>query len=583
MRLGRVGHQVLLGGIAGLLLSLPAPSQSADTGKSAEPDAEDGIPVTDPLVIARCSGCHRPDAKGNLTRISWERTTPEGWQEVIKRMVRSNGLTVTPDEGRAIVKSLSASHGLAPEEAKPVMYMAEHAIPDETYPTPAMRTTCASCHAFGRPASWRRSRDEWKLLVNMHIGYYPNAEGEAAWRRRTLAPRGAAGPPPAPAAREPRLVDQAIDFLSKNYGLQTPEWAAWRARMRPPKLAGTWLVTGHLAGRGNYYGELVITPGSSGDEFNTTIKLEPVGGGTAVERQGRAVVYSGYAWRGRSMGKASGSIPGDVPAEMHEALWISPDESQATGRWFWGSYDEFGFDVKLQRASGAPVILTLDRSSLKAGSQGQRVRIIGNSLPSQLSPADVDMGSGVTVRNIVSHTARAVVAEVDVAANAIPGRRDVVVGRATLPNAIAVYDQIDYIKVLPENSLARLGGGSQRQKGYQQFEAVGYNRGADNKPNTADDIELGPIEVTWSVDEFYERFDDDDKEFVGSLSATGLFTPALDGPNPQRKQSRDNYGNVWVVGTAKNEKDRQGKPLVGKSYLVVAPPLYVIWDREIDQ
>jgi quinohemoprotein amine dehydrogenase len=193
------------------------------------------------------------------------------------------------------------------------------------------------------------------------------------------------------------------------------------------------------------------------------------------------------------------------------------------------------------------------------------------------------MGSGVTVRNIVSHTARAVVAEVDVAANAIPGRRDVVVGRATLPNAIAVYDQIDYIKVLPENSLARLGGGSQRQKGYQQFEAVGYNRGADNKPNTADDIELGPIEVTWSVDEFYERFDDDDKEFVGSLSATGLFTPALDGPNPQRKQSRDNYGNVWVVGTAKNEKDRQGKPLVGKSYLVVAPPLYVIWDREIDQ
>jgi quinohemoprotein amine dehydrogenase len=137
--------------------------------------------------------------------------------------------------------------------------------------------------------------------------------------------------------------------------------------------------------------------------------------------------------------------------------------------------------------------------------------------------------------------------------------------------------------VVPQNSLSRLGGGSQRQKGYQQFEAVAYSRGADNQPNTADDIELGPVDVTWSVEEFYERFDDDDKEFVGSLSGTGLFTPALDGPNPQRKQSRDNYGNVWVVGTAKNEKDRLGKPLVGKSYLVVAPPLYVIWDREIDQ
>ncbi len=532
--------------------------------------------------MAKCSGCHRKDEKGDLSRISWERTTPEGWQEVIKRMVRSNGLQLTPDEARAIVKSLSTSHGLAPEEAKPVMYMAEHTIPDETYPTPTMRTTCASCHAFGRPASWRRSPEEWRLLLNMHIGYYPNAEGAAAWRRRSLNAGDAESSAASP-ARGPTLVDQAIDFLSKNYGLQTPEWAAWRARMRAPKLAGTWLVTGHLAGHGDYYGEMIVTRGLGDDEFNTAIRLQPVRGGATIERQGRAVVYSGYAWRGRSMGAATGSMPGDVPAEIHEALWISPDESQGTGRWFWGSYDEFGFEVKLLRASGAPTLLTLDRLSLRAGSQAQRLRIVGDSLPNQVLPADIGLGSGVTVRDIVSHTSHDVVVEVDVAASAISGKRDVVVGRATLPNAIAVYDRVDYIKVVPENSLARLGGGSQRQKGYRQFEAVAYNRGADDKPNTADDIELGPVDVSWSVEEFYERFDDDDKEFVGSLSGTGLFTPALDGPNPQRKQSRDNYGNVWVVGTARSETDRLGKPLVGKSYLVVAPPLYVIWDREIDQ
>jgi len=472
---------------------------------------------------------------------------------------------------------------LAPEEAKPVMYMAEHTIPDETYPIPSMRTTCASCHAFGRPASWRRSAEEWKLLLNMHIGYYPNAEGEAAWRRRAgedlFASSGADGKAP----QQPKLVDLAIDFLSKNYALHTSEWEAWRARMRSPKLAGTWLVTGHLAGHGDYYGEMVVKRGSSDDEFNTALRFQPVSGGAMIERQGRAVVYTGYAWRGRSMGAVAGSMPGDVPAEMHEALWISPDESQGTGRWFWGAYDEFGFEVKVQRATGAPALLALDRRSLKTGSERQRLRIIGDGLPNQILATDIDFGSGVTVRNIVSHTTREVVVEVDVAANAISGRRDVVVGRATLPNAMAIYDKIDYIKVVPENSLARLGGASQRQKGYQQFEAVAYNRGADNKPNTADDIELGPVDVNWSVEEFYERFDDDDEEFVGSLSGTGLFTPALDGPNPQRKQSRDNYGNVWVVGTAKGEKDRLGKPLVGKSYLVVAPPLYVIWDREIDQ
>ena len=110
---------------------------------------------------------------------------------------------------------------------------------------------------------------------------------------------------------------------------------------------------------------------------------------------------------------------------------------------------------------------------------------------------------------------------------------------------------------------------------------MAYNRGVDNKPNTADDVELGPVEVTWSVEEFHEMFGDDDKEFVGTLSPTGLFTPALDGPNPQRKQMRNNYGTVWAVATAKNEKDQNGQPLTGRSYLVVAPPLYIIWDKEI--
>ena len=38
---------------------------------------------------------------------------------------------------------------------------------------------------------------------------------------------------------------------------------------------------------------------------------------------------------------------------------------------------------------------------------------------------------------------------------------------------------------------------------------------------------------------------------------------------------------VWAVATAVNEKDQNGQPLTGRSYLVVSPPLYIIWDREI--
>jgi len=42
--------------------------------------SEEGIPVTSELVLNKCGGCHVKDAKGNLSRISWIRTTPEGWE-----------------------------------------------------------------------------------------------------------------------------------------------------------------------------------------------------------------------------------------------------------------------------------------------------------------------------------------------------------------------------------------------------------------------------------------------------------------------------------------------------------------------
>jgi quinohemoprotein amine dehydrogenase len=546
----------------------------------AEEKPPEGIPVTDPLVIAKCSGCHKKDDKGNLSRISWERTTPEGWEEVVKRMVRLNGLTVRPDEARAVIKSLSASHGLAPEEAKSVSYMSEHRTLDETYPDENLHTTCAACHPFGRVASFRRSPEEWKLLVDLHVALYPVSEMTAFHRRgpptRNNDTGGAPAGPPLP-----QPVDQALQYLTKTYPLQTPEWAAWRSRARPPKLAGKWLASAHIAGKGAFWGEVDIDAGTSPEDFSTNIRLEPVGGGPAIQRSGKVMVFNSYAWRGRSTGAASGPGPGDIPAEMRESMMIAPDQSEVEGRWFWGSYDEFGLDMKLWKASGAATILALDRAALRTGSMAQRVRILGDSFPSQLTAADVDFGSGVSVRRLVSHSAREAVAEVDVGVNAISGKRDISVGRAVLPNAIAIYDRVDSIKVIPGTSIARLGGGSEHPKGYQQFEVIAYNRGADGKSNTPDDVELGPLDVTWSIEEFHEMFGDDDKEFVGTLSQNGLFTPALDGPNPQRKQMRNNYGTVWVVATAKNEKDQTGQPLAGRSYLVVSPPLYIIWDKEI--
>jgi quinohemoprotein amine dehydrogenase len=577
--LSQYAMKILLASILALtLLAQGQKPQAATSAEPAKPVPEEGIPVTNPLVISKCGGCHTKDEHGNMLRLSWERATPEGWEEAIKRMVRLRGVRLTPDEGRTVLKYLATYHGLAPEEAKPVMYYAERRIQDETnIPNDNVRGACANCHAMARPLSWRRSQIDWKMLADLHVALYPQADeafrlginaGGFDDERHHMEP-GA-----------PLPVDEALTYLGKTAPLQTPEWTAWRARMRTPKLAGQWIVSATIPGRGRFYGSLDVEANSgSDDEFTTRVKLTSVRDGSTISRAGHSVVYAGYSWRGRSQGNLpTNAAPDDLASEMREVLWVSPDQSTAEGRWFWGQYQEFGFDVKLQRASADPMLIGADRTSLKTGSQAARVRLIAASLPAQIAPADLDFGTGVTVRRVVSHTATEIVAEVDVAATAVPGKRDIVFRRSVLPAAIAVYDRVDYIKVVPDSALARLGS-ERHPKGYQQFEAVAYQRGGDGKLHTADDVELGPVEATWSVEEFRSMYGDDDKEFVGSLGPNGLFTPSSDGPNPQRKFSRNNYGDIWVVATAKNEKDQDGSPLIGKSYLVVTVPLYMQWDQ----
>src|SRR5690349_15238213 len=83
-----------------LLMAILVSDLGAVYGQASAAAEEPGIPVRDPLVISKCGGCHLRDERGNMRRISWQRATPEGWQEVIKNMVLQNGLTLTPEEAR---------------------------------------------------------------------------------------------------------------------------------------------------------------------------------------------------------------------------------------------------------------------------------------------------------------------------------------------------------------------------------------------------------------------------------------------------------------------------------------------------
>src|SRR5690348_15319312 len=172
--------------------------------------------------------------KATSPAFPWERTTPEGWEEAIKRMVRLNGLSLNPADSRAIVKYLATYHGLAPEEAKPVMFLAEHRTIDEKAPPEELKGVCNYCHAYSRALTWRRPKSDWLLLEQMHMGMFITAE--MTFRRAFFI----AARPLTPNAPEPG--EAAAEYLAKAAPLDTPEWSAWRARLRPPHLAGKWLV-----------------------------------------------------------------------------------------------------------------------------------------------------------------------------------------------------------------------------------------------------------------------------------------------------------------------------------------------------
>ena len=104
----------------------------------------------------------------------------------------------------------------------------------------------------------------------------------------------------------------------------------------------------------------------------------------------------------------------------------------------------------------------------------------------------------MTVKSIASHNAGEIVAMVDVAADAVPGKRDVVL--ATPFSKAPWRYTIRWItsRCCPKHRWRAWAAMSNRRtpEATQQFEAVAYQRGEDGKLHTADDVELGPVDVT---------------------------------------------------------------------------------------
>jgi quinohemoprotein amine dehydrogenase len=538
------------------LVGAEAPVQPA---AHATPVAE-GIPVTSAEVRQACGACHPSDAQGRMSRISYRRATPENWELTIKRMLALNNAPVTTEQARVVLKYLADNHGLAPEEARPVMFDAERRVQGMQFTYAADTQThnlCNACHSMGRVLSERRTPEEWKLLISMHRGVYPGIDGGSGSFRRGAGAPGTKAP-----------MDLATDHLSKALPLMSTEWSAWSAARAPMRLAGKWALSGHQTGLGPVFGEVTIEaqPGAA-DGFITKTTFTYARTGQTVTRTGRGIVYAGFQWRGRATEAA-----GEADA-WREVAMVSRDQNEISGRWFTGFYADMGLDVTLRRVVPGVLVTGTDVASLKTGATGQTVRVYGANLPAKLLPADIVLGTGVTVTRVVSSTPTMLTVTVDVAGDARVGPRDVLVAGALRPSAIVVYDKVDGVQVLPRAGMARVGGIVQ-PKMLQQFEAVAFHNGPDGKAGTPDDLSLGLVDAKWSIEEYNATFVEDDVKYVGTLSASGLFTPNVDGTNPERSGNRNNIGDVWVVA---DFTPAGGTPVRGRAHLLVAPPLYMDW------
>jgi quinohemoprotein amine dehydrogenase len=513
-----------------------------------------------------------------MSRISYRRASPENWELTIRRMVSLNQAVITPENARAVLKYLADNQGLAPDEARPAMFDAERRLVDYTYTADKdTHDLCSKCHSMGRVISERRTADEWGLLLSMHRGFYPLVDSASGGFRRTAPPQTA----PSPDGRPPdnrQPMEKALAHLPKAFPLHTPEWSAWSAAMHPPRLAGRWAVSGYAPGRGAVFGEVVITddPARADGAFITETRLR-YGNSEAIDsRTGRATIYTGFQWRGRSS-----SAPGPE-GEWREVGLLERDGQTIRGRWFTGAYDETGVDVTLRRVLKDPILAGTSITAVKTPTKGATVRVFGLNLPERVAAADIDFGQGITVTRVVSATPEIVTLEVDVADGARVGPRDLSVAGAVKQAVLVVYDRMDGIRVTPQSGLARLGGAGIAAKQVQQFEAIGFNNGADGKPNTPDDLNLGPVAATWSVEEYAATFADDDVQYVGELTSGGLFIPALDGPNPKRSGNRNNVGDVWVVASfTPPGPDSSAKVLRARAHLLVTVPLYMNWSPKI--
>lgn len=487
------------------------------------------------LITQRCGGCHVSDNNGGWSRISEQRKTPEGWLMTLVRMTKSRGAYLSDEERQQLVKYFADTQGLAPSETQDYRYILEHRENTvEQWDSQLYKEMCARCHSGTRAAIQRRTEGEWNKLVHFHLGQYPSLEYQAMARDRdwfNLA------------------FDKMVPYLADKFSYSDPAWEAWQ-KAEKHSLQGSWRLVGHQPGRGDYEGRMHVSEANAG--HYTVVFEGQYTDGESLNGEGEAIVYTGYEWRG------SLTFNG---VQRQQVFALDETGRVMSGRMFVSDEHEKYSSVALVREEAdSTQVLAVYPAYVKAGSEA-RVTIVGSNLKGELT-----LDSDMEILNEVSRSADRLVVDIAVAKTAGETRRRIILGNIESEPLLAVYRQIDVVTVEPAYGVARVGGG-QTPAVLGIFEAIGISAGADGKVGTQDDLRLGSVPAEWSVQPFDDAADHDrDVEFAGTMNAkTGVFTPAEAGPNPQRRFSTNNVGNLSVLARVldgERQLDGQGQLLV---------------------
>ncbi|MFQ5535237.1 MAG: quinohemoprotein amine dehydrogenase subunit alpha [Sphingomonadales bacterium] len=514
---------------------------------SGSPQPPPEIALSAPeLMAARCGSCHRRKEDGGFERIDGIRKTPEGWSMTLTRMTLWHGVKFSDDERRTMVKYLSNRLGLTPAEAAPYRYALEQDYNRvEEIADGEIGVFCARCHSYARIALQRRDEDEWRKLSHTHMGQYPSMEHQEKARNEEHYWR--------------ILRDRIPIRLDVLYPFDAGAWSRWVERPKNTA-AGSWRITGGQPGVGRYTGTAEITA-IGDDEYSVTYSLLYADGRQAAG-EGRAILYTGYEWRGSS-------TLGDV--EVREVFALSENGDSLKGRWFLDQAEERGARFYAVRITdGGSRVVAVEPPYLKAGSQAA-ISIHGFGLS-----GDVDLGPDVEIVEVAARSDETVTVIARAAENSYDGNRLIYVGDIAAEAMFSVYRSVDAIRVEPGMAIARVGdGGGSLRKIAAQFNAIAYLNGMDGKPGTDDDIRLGSVPAQWSVENFDETASSGhDAEFAGTIDGDGLFIPGDAGINPARAaygRATNNVGNLAVIAHVSDGE----RTLSGKGRLIVTVQRWV--------